>query len=219
MTEYSLCLLVLFRSSGWPLWPWKVSDPHWLVDTQRWGALLYHHTVIMTVQFSSLVGTLWSVFCFNFRLCVCMCVCVLLPGVRWSVKSQRACWPTCSETKVILPSENSPLSFDVVDMANVLFIHIHAFMLFVVCVRLDVWGNKQDSQGAYLIDRSPDYFEPILNYLRHGQLIINEGISPLGKLKPHPHMDTPTELTKPWLEYKHSPSFNAFPLPPPLIGV
>jgi hypothetical protein len=45
-----------------------------------------------------------------------------------------------------------------------------------------VWGNRQDEHGAYLIDRSPEYFEPILNYLRHGQLIINEGVNIRGKM-------------------------------------
>ncbi|XP_029459962.1 BTB/POZ domain-containing protein KCTD9 isoform X2 [Rhinatrema bivittatum] len=45
------------------------------------------------------------------------------------------------------------------------------------------WGNTQDHRGAFLIDRSPEYFEPILNYLRHGQLIVNEGINLLGVLE------------------------------------
>ncbi|KAL1490177.1 hypothetical protein ABEB36_012912 [Hypothenemus hampei] len=40
----------------------------------------------------------------------------------------------------------------------------------------------KDKFGAYMIDRSPKYFEPILNYLRCGQLIYDKHINPEGIL-------------------------------------
>lgn len=43
--------------------------------------------------------------------------------------------------------------------------------------------SNVDEHGAYLIDRSPEYFEPILNYLRHGQLIYNTNLNPEGILE------------------------------------
>ncbi|EDW83712.1 uncharacterized protein Dwil_GK13533 [Drosophila willistoni] len=43
--------------------------------------------------------------------------------------------------------------------------------------------SERDEQGAYLIDRSPHYFEPILNYLRHGQFVCDAQISIKGVLE------------------------------------
>uniref|UniRef100_A0A2I3GTG0 KHA domain-containing protein n=1 Tax=Nomascus leucogenys TaxID=61853 RepID=A0A2I3GTG0_NOMLE len=37
--------------------------------------------------------------------------------------------------------------------------------------------------GDFLIDQSPEYFEPILNYLCHGQLVVNDGINLLDMLE------------------------------------
>lgn len=34
------------------------------------------------------------------------------------------------------------------------------------------WQSSRDTTGAYMIDRSSTYFEPILDYLRHGTLIV-----------------------------------------------
>lgn len=42
--------------------------------------------------------------------------------------------------------------------------------------------SNVDDTGAYLIDRSPMYFEPIVNYLRNGQLIYDRNVNPEGIL-------------------------------------
>ncbi|XP_076644728.1 BTB/POZ domain-containing protein KCTD9 isoform X2 [Halictus rubicundus] len=42
--------------------------------------------------------------------------------------------------------------------------------------------SRQDHKGAFLIDRSPTYFEPLLNYLRHGQIILDANVNAAGVL-------------------------------------
>lgn len=44
-------------------------------------------------------------------------------------------------------------------------------------------SSDTDETGAFLIDRSAQYFEPIINFLRHGQLIRDDGISLQGILE------------------------------------
>ena len=42
--------------------------------------------------------------------------------------------------------------------------------------------SAKDEQGAFLIDRTPEYFKPILNYLRTGELVIDSGANVKGIL-------------------------------------
>lgn len=58
----------------------------------------------------------------------------------------------------------------------------HSF-LYRVCRSDDDLESNKDDTGAYLIDRDPSYFGPILNYLRHGKLVLDKNVSEEGVLE------------------------------------
>lgn len=55
--------------------------------------------------------------------------------------------------------------------------------LYRLCQKDPDLDSDKDETGAYLIDRDPTYFEPVLNYLRHGKLVINKDLVEEGVLE------------------------------------
>ncbi|XP_030631395.1 BTB/POZ domain-containing protein KCTD5 [Chanos chanos] len=54
--------------------------------------------------------------------------------------------------------------------------------LYRLCQQEDLHSDT-DETGAYVIDRDPTYFGPILNYLRHGKLVYNKELAEEGVLE------------------------------------
>uniref|UniRef100_A0A8B9HRZ8 Potassium channel tetramerization domain containing 5 n=1 Tax=Astyanax mexicanus TaxID=7994 RepID=A0A8B9HRZ8_ASTMX len=55
--------------------------------------------------------------------------------------------------------------------------------LYRLCQADPELDSDKDESGAYLIDRDSVYFGPVLNYLRHGKLVLNKNLTEEGALE------------------------------------
>jgi len=47
----------------------------------------------------------------------------------------------------------------------------------------DDWDTFRDASGSYLLDRPPEYFAPVLHYLRSGSLVLDNNVKAAGVLE------------------------------------